>query len=941
MNALKQLAETGQAPWLDFVQRHLIQQGDLKTLIERDGLKGVTSNPSIFEKAIAGSKDYGDDLAAFLKHADHGPMAIYEHLAIADIKEAADVLLPVFKETKGRDGFISLEVSPYLANDTEATIAEARRLWKAVGKPNLMVKVPATTAGIPAIRTLIGEGLSINVTLLFAVPVYEEVAKAYIAGLEHFAGQGGDVSKVASVASFFVSRIDNVIDKQLQAKIDAGDTALKPLLGKAAIANAKVAYERYKKLFSGKAWDALAAKGAHTQRLLWASTSVKNPTYPDTLYVETLIGRDTVNTMPPATMDAFRDHGKVVPDAVEQDLAGGRAILKSLEKSGISLEKVTADLVVDGVKQFADAFDKLLGAVAEKRAASVSVNKATVETDDALKSAIAAEQKQWLAEGKIRKLWEGDKSVWTGKDEDHWLGWLDIVRHEHDHVGTLARFAEAVKSGGFAHLVLLGMGGSSLGPEVLAKSFGHHAGWPRFHMLDSTDPAQIRTLERTLDLKKTMFIVSSKSGSTLEPNIFLAYFKARMIETVGDAHWAEHFIAVTDPGSALEAEARKDRFAHIFHGVKSIGGRYSVLSKFGLVPAAAMGIDVARFLEITAHMVTGCGANVPVDQNPGAELGLLLGIAVKQFKRDKVTIIASPKIADLGAWLEQLIAESTGKQGHGLIPLDSEPLGDVSVYGKDRVFAYLVLDGNEQKAQSVHVAALAKAGHPVVRIAVRDVAHIGQEFFRWEIATAVAGAIIGINPFDQPDVEASKIKTRALTDAYEKSGGVAQNEPVFRANGVAIHADAKNAEALGRHNSLATYLAKHFGRAHAGDYIAILAYIERNEAHGKALEAIRTRLRDARKVATCLGFGPRFLHSTGQAYKGGPNSGVFLQITADDAHDLPVPGHSYSFGQVKAAQAQGDLSVLVERGRRVLRVHLKDVGTGLKELQQAVDHAFH
>ncbi|HEX7389437.1 MAG TPA: transaldolase, partial [Acidiphilium sp.] len=395
------------------------------------------------------------------------------------------------------------------------------------------------------------------------------------------------------------------------------------------------------------------------------------------------------------------------------------------------------------------------------------------------------------------------------------------------------------------------------------------------------------------------------------------------------------------PGSSLETIAKHDRFAHIFHGVKTIGGRYSVLSKFGLVPAAAMGIDTQKFLATTAHMVTGCGSDVPADRNPGAELGLLLGVAARDFKRDKVTVIASPKIADLGAWLEQLIAESTGKQGRGLIPVDAEALGEPRVYGKDRVFAYLVLDGNEQKAQSDHVAALAKAGHPVVRIAVRDVEHIGQEFFRWEVATAVAGAVIGIDPFDQPDVEASKVKTRALTEQYEKSGGIAQDEPVFHANGIAIHADAKNAEALGQHNSLSAYLAKHFGRAHAGDYIAVLAYIERNDAHGKALEAIRTRLRDARKVATCLGFGPRFLHSTGQAYKGGPNSGVFLQITTDDAHDLPVPDQAYSFGQVKAAQAAGDLSVLVERDRRVLRVHLKEVEAGLAELAEAVDQAFH
>ncbi|OYW00130.1 MAG: transaldolase [Acidiphilium sp. 37-64-53] len=912
-------------------------------MIERDGLKGVTSNPSIFEKAIAHAPEYGAAFERFIRQGDHEPMAIYEHLAIGDIRAAADVLLPVYQETNGRDGYISLEVSPYLAMDTEATIIEARRLHKAVNKPNLMVKVPATSAGIPAIQTLIGEGISINVTLLFAVPVYEDVARAYIAGLEHFAAQGGDISKIGSVASFFVSRIDNVIDKQLQSKIDAGDESvgLKSLLGKAAIANAKVAYAAYKSVFSGPKWAALETNGAHTQRLLWASTSVKNPAYPDTLYVETLIGRDTVNTMPPATMDAFRDHGTVPPDAIEHDLPGGIAVLKSLAQAGISLDTVTTDLVADGVRQFATAFDQLLGAVAIKRASLVPVNTATIVADSALRSAVAETRNEWLAAGTIRHLWAGDKSVWTGTDEEKWLGWLDIVAHEHANVGTLERYAGSIKSAGFTHIALLGMGGSSLGPEVLARSFGHKPGWPQFHILDSTDPAQIRALEATLDLPRTMFIVSSKSGSTLEPNIFLAYFKERMIETVGAANWAKHFTAVTDPGSAMEHVAKHDHFAHVFHGLKSIGGRYSVLSKFGLVPAAAMGIDVENFLARTSHMVNSCSASVPVDKNPAAQLGLLLGVAAKQFKRDKVTIIASPKIADVGAWLEQLIAESTGKQGHGLIPIDGEALGDVSVYGKDRVFAYLWLRGDEDPKQAAHVAALAKAGHPVVHIKIDDVADIGQEFFRWEMATAIAGAIIGINPFDQPDVEASKIKTRALTDAYERGGVAPHDQPVFQENSVAVYADPKNAAALGDHTTLAAYLKEHFNRAGERDYIAILAYIERNPGHSDALQTIRTHLRNARRVATCLGFGPRFLHSTGQAYKGGPNSGVFLQITTDDANDIAVPGHVYSFNQVKAAQAEGDLSVLVDRDRRVIRVHLKTVEHGLKALHTAIAQAFH
>jgi transaldolase/glucose-6-phosphate isomerase len=461
--------------------------------------------------------------------------------------------------------------------------------------------------------------------------------------------------------------------------------------------------------------------------------------------------------------------------------------------------------------------------------------------------------------------------------------------------------------------------------------------------LDSTDPAQIKAIEQAVDIGKTLFIVSSKSGSTLEPNIFMDYFHDRVCVVRGKDKAGERFVAVTDPGSSLEQRAKQLGFAHIFYGVASIGGRYSVLSKFGLVPAAVMGLDVKRLLETVRPMQRACGADVPPAENLGVQLGIAMGIAATRFGCDKVTIIASPGIADLGAWLEQLLAESTGKHGRGLIPLADEPLATPERYGKDRFFAYLELEGQHDPSQRQAMAALERAGHPVARISVKDIWHIGQEFFRWEIATAVAGAIIGIDPFNQPDVEASKDKSRALTDDYEKTRRLPGETPVFRENGLALYADPRNAAELGRHNTLTGYLKSHFGRVHAGaksgDYVALLAYIERNEAHTQALTAMRTRICDKTLAATCLGFGPRFQHSTGQAYKGGPNSGVFLQITCDDPVDIDVPGHSYSFGVVKAAQARGDLEVLVERGRRALRIHLKDVDAGLAELARAMDSA--
>jgi transaldolase / glucose-6-phosphate isomerase len=943
MNPLKQLEACGQSPWLDYLKRSLIEKDELRTLIERDGIRGVTSNPAIFEKAIAESDEYEAALKEFQAKTDHSVSTIYEHLAIADIRAAADVLRSVYDQTQARDGYISLECSPYLADDADATIEEAIRLWRTVDRPNLMVKVAATRAGLPAIRELIGRGMNVNVTLLFSVSVYERVVEAYVSGLETLKRAGGDVSKVASVASFFVSRIDTAIDKRLDKLAD--QSLANHLRGQVAIANAKIAYTRYQELFSSARWKALAAAGARTQRLLWASTSTKNPAYKDTLYVEALIGRDTVNTIPPATMDAFRDHGQVAPDSIEKDVAVARALLADMQRSGISLEEVTEELVKDGVRQFADAFDKLFVSIARRRRRLVDGEEPRQRFSlgsTELSAAFDAEIDVWRVGGRIRRLWAGDASLWTGKDEGDWLGWLSIVDQELNDTGQLAGFADDLKAR-FVDVMLLGMGGSSLGPEVLGETFGRQVGWPRFHVLDSTDPAQIMTIEQAVDLDKTLFIVSSKSGSTLEPNIFLDYFYDRVSSPRGGGNVGERFVAVTDPGSSLERRATELGFAHIFYGAPSIGGRYSVLSKFGLVPAAAMGLDIKRLLERAHSMQRACAADAPPAENPGVQLGVAMGVAASRFGCDKVTIIASPRIADFGSWLEQLLAESTGKQGRGLIPIADEPLAEPDRYGRDRFFAYIELEGHHDPAQRDAVAALERSGCPVARIRVKDIWDIGGECYRWEIATAVAGAIIGVTPFNQPDVEASKAKTRALMDEYEKSRRLPNEEPLFRENGVALYADARNVAEIGRHSALSGYLKGHFGRVRAGngsgDYVAILAYIERNQAHLQALTALRKVIRDHTRAATCLGFGPRFQHSTGQAYKGGRNSGVFLQVTCDDPVDLDVPGHSFTFGVVKAAQARGDLEALVERGRRALRIHLHDVDAGLRELARALDAA--
>jgi transaldolase/glucose-6-phosphate isomerase len=916
-NRLTELEKLGQSVWLDNIRRDLLTGGGLARLVEQDGLGGVTSNPAIFEKAIVGSNDYSDILGKLQADKTLDAKGIYEHIAIRDIQDAADVLRVVYDRTKRRDGYVSLEVSPFLANETQATIEEARRLWKAVNRPNLMIKIPGTAAGLPAIETAISEGINVNVTLLFSQDVYAEVANAYIRGLEKCA----DPSHVASVASFFVSRIDTAVEGYIK-----GDPSLDSLSGKVAIANAKLAYQRYLEIFSGPKWEALEAKGAMTQRVLWASTSTKSAKMRDVVYVEELIGPDTVNTIPPATLDAFRDHGEARP-SLESGIEEAKDVMAKLAAAGISMDKIAADLVKQGVKLFAEPFDKLLNTVDPQCKLPVGpVNPMTYSLAFEEANAVHDAIENWSIGGKTRRLWAKDASLWTGTDEAKWLGWLSIADEQLKQRDQFDKIAKDVKAGGFTDILLLGMGGSSLCVEVLKLSFGDQPGFPRVHVLDSTDPAQIRAIESQIDVKKTLFIVSSKSGSTLEPNIFKQYFFER---SGGNG---SQFYAVTDPGSKMQQVAEGDKFRGVFFGLASIGGRYSALSNFGMVPGAAMGIDTTKFLEGASNMALACSSCAPVEKNPGVLLGILLGTLAKGG-RDKVTIIASPGIHDLGAWLEQLLAESTGKDGKGLVPVDREALGSAQVYGKDRVFVYARLESDPDPAQDAAVEALSSSGQPIIRIILESPYDLGQEFFRWEVATAVAGSILGINAFNQPDVEASKIATKKLTTEFEEKGSLPAETPALVEDGIALFGTVEA-------KSLESALKQHLDSVKSGDYVALLAYIQMNEEHESALQSIRTAIRDKKKVATCLGFGPRFLHSTGQAYKGGPNSGVFLQITAGDAEDLQVPGQKYTFGVVKAAQARGDLQVLVERGRRALRVHLgPNVKAGLAKLASAIGAA--
>ncbi len=946
-NPVRALQAFGQSVWLDYIRRSFITSGALQRLIVEEGVGGVTSNPAIFEKAITGSSDYADALSTLRREPGLDAKARYERLAIEDIQSAADLLQPVYARTKRRDGYVSLEVSPHLAHDTRGTLDEAKRLWVAVGRDNVMIKVPATPAGIPAIRKLIGLGINVNVTLLFSQDTYQSAAEAYLMGLEELATRSGDLENVASVASFFVSRIDTAADAEISARLEHSTDAeergrLRSLQGTVAVANARLAYQRYQTLFSGPRWDALANRGAMTQRLLWASTGTKNPQYRDVQYVEELIGPETVNTVPPATLDAFRDHGRL-ESRLTKDLDEARAVLLALEQAEISMNAITDRLLEEGVHSFRDAFDHLLVAVESHSRENnpVRLNDWSYSLPADVAAEVQSSLKGWNEDDRVRRLWDRDASLWTDEDEHRWLGWLDITDQQLAHVPLLTDLAAETWRRGFTHVLLLGMGGSSLCPEVLKMTFGRQAGYPELHVLDSTDPAQIRTVEKHIQVASTLFIVSSKSGNTLEPMILKQYFFERVQRLVGAKAAVRQFIAITDPGSPLQHIAEANEFRHLYFGVPTIGGRYSALSNFGMVPAAVMGLDIAQFLESAEDMVEACFSSVPIDENPGLKLGTILGVFAKHG-RDKVTIVASPGLASFGAWLEQLLAESTGKAGKGIIPVDREAVGDPAVYGADRLFLYIRLQAAPEKTQDEAVDLLERAGHPIVRITVGELYDLGQEFFRWEFATAVAGAIIGLNPFDQPDVEASKLATKALTTEYERTGALPPESPILEEGGITLFADPIYAQTLrattGPAPSFGEYLAAHLNRLATGDYFALLAYLEMAPTYEAELQSIRLRVRDVKHVATCLGFGPRFLHSTGQAYKGGPNTGLFLHITCEDAVDLRVPGHSYTFGVVKAAQARGDFQVLTERNRRLVRVHLgTDVHAGLARLRSVVE----
>ncbi len=919
-NPLLRIKDFGQSVWLDFIRRGMLLSGEFQSLIDNDGVLGVTSNPSIFEKAITGTHDYDSDIQV-LSRAGKTAKEIYNCITIQDIQSAADIFRQTFDKTSGQDGFVSLEVSPHLAHDTEGTIKEARALCQSVDRPNLLIKVPATVEGIGAIQKLIGDGISVNVTLLFSIDRYLEIVEAYFSGLELRLREGKSIRGITSVASFFLSRIDVLVDSKLLPGSN--------LRGEIAIASAKLAFKKYSELFSSERFLRLKNLGASSQRLLWASTSTKDNLESDIKYIEALIGPATINTVPFETLNAYRDHGNPENRLVE-NLSEALQNLESLREMKIDLQKLTLQLENEGVQKFALSYDKLIAALEVKRNAdfaNAGQSKAIAlsNCEDVVKKRIG----QLHADNVQRRIWQKDATLWKSDKADqamikNSLGWLHIAEKMENSIAEIETFVEEIKKTGFERVVHMGMGGSSLAALVFARTFSSKKGLP-LTILDTTDPESIRSIERALPPEKTLFIVASKSGNTAEPLAFMDYFFER-VKLIKGKSAGENFIAITDHGSSLEKNAEEQGFRRIFLNPSDIGGRYSALSYFGLIPAALMGVDIREVLNRAIQAAHKSTSSIPGFDSPALVLGAALGEMALR-KRNKMTILADKPIEALGLWIEQLVAESTGKEEKGIIPIVDGPLGAPSDFRDDRLFINITIKGSDDDLLKKEVTALRHAGHPVITIEMLDRFDLGEQFFQWEFATAVAGSILEINPFDQPNVQESK----NITDALLSKNEITLEKPSLEENSLQFYSSINVISG--------TELLKQFLKlSFPGDYIALMAFLPEASQTHEILQDIRQKLRDKLGLATTLGYGPRFLHSTGQLHKGGPVKGLFIQLTADDTVDVGIPNRAYSFGNFKQAQAQGDLKVLRKHGDRVIRVHLgNDIGKGLRELEELLN----
>lgn len=924
IDAPSRITQLGQSIWYDNIQRNLLKSGELAGMIQRGDIRGVTSNPTIFQKAIAKSDDYNDVIQT-MSWAGKDAEQIFYQLAIQDIRSAADLFLPLYIDSNNMDGYVSLEVSPYLAHNTEQTIYEAKRLWQEVNRPNLMIKIPATLAGIPAIKEVIASGINVNVTLIFSIERYEQVIEAFMQGIETRINSNLPVSHIASVASFFVSRVDSKVDALLKdiAVVGSSPSEINSLMGKAAIANAALAYSVFEKEFYSPRFEQLKNQGAQYQRPLWASTSTKNPAYSDLMYVDSLIAPNSVNTVPPQTLDAIKDHCTPVLNISENQKTAQENLTK-IESIGISFSKVTKELEEEGVQSFANSFTSLLATIDERRISYL-------QELGTLSQSVAEHVQTLITENIIPRMFSKDPTIWSSTEDEqkeimNRLGWLDSPVNSQTLVKEIIDFAKKQISKGITDIVLLGMGGSSMAPEVFAaigNAFNLSNNSVKLTVLDTTDPAQILDAVRTINPLQSLYIAASKSGSTTEVETLFAYFWHLLKSLLGE-RCGEHFIAITDPGTNLENLAKDLNFAMIFSGDPSVGGRFSALTSFGLVPAALCGLNIKQLLFSAALSRQNSLPENPVCINHAAVLGAILGEAALSGK-NKLTILADPEVASFGAWLEQLVAESSGKDGKGIIPIEGEPVFPSEFYQDDRLFVYFRKSGALQEVADNLLA----ANQPVITEHLENGYTIGSQMFVWEFATAIACAILRVNAFNQPDVQDSKTRTQVKIELFTETGELGKNEAVFSNDELEMFT---NIDLIGIDSSPSHLIRAFLNTARPEDYIAINAYLPRDEYFGRQLLHFRKKIMQVTGSATTLGYGPRFLHSTGQLHKGGPDNCLFIQITMENnKHDVAIPGKPYTFGILQSAQAQGDLEALQARDRKFLRIHLKT--SSLPEIQ--------
>ena len=927
MAKLDELTKIGQSVWLDSIRRSFIKSGELGELIGK-GLRGVISNHAIFAWVISSSADYDGAMKLLLEQGKQD-REIYEDMVFDDIRQTADLLLPVYKNTNGIDGYVSLEIDPSLAFDTDGTVSGARRLFSALGRPNVMIKIPATAEGIPAIQTLIEEGININATFIFSLAQYQAVSNAYINGLEKLQKANGGLSQVASVASLSINSLDTAVDLALEKNDHT------QLSGKCAIANAKVIYRHFLETLTGDTWKRLADKGARPQRLLWDGTGVKNPSYTDTLYMDSLIGRFTVSGAPPATLQTFLDHGRVSGN-LEDGFDEAHAYCEGLSDLGIDIGIIARQLQKDSIEDFSVSFDGLMGSIAEKRE-YLSTGRKNASFGLGRYGEVVHKSMEKLRDNRVMsRIWSHDHTVWKTDPAEikNRLGWLHSPEIMSGTIKRLTRFVRDVLSDEYTHALLLGMGGSSMAPDVFQKIFGVKEGYLNLKVLDSTDPGAVMAQADRLDPTKTLFIVSTKSGTTVETLSFFKFFYNRVAAVVGEQNAGRHFIAITDSGTPLADLAERRHFRRSFINDPNIGGRYSALSYFGLVPAALIGVDIETLLNRAMAMACNCDSSncMAEGNNHGAKLGVAIGELTKAG-REKLTFVLSPEIESFSDWIEQLIAESTGKEGKGILPVAGESLGSSESYGKDRTFVQISLKGHE--TQDMAIDELERSGHPVIRLSLSDFYDLGGQFFLWEMAVAVASHCLGINPFDQPNVEAAKVLAREIVAEYKEKGSLPVENPWLEDADITVYGE-------GQGKTPEEALINFLSRAMPGAYVAIQAYVKPTVETYAAMQKFRTRLRDRLRLATTFGYGPRFLHSTGQLHKGDSGKGLFIQFTVDDQQDVSIPEEagssisSMTFGVLKAAQANGDRQALLNAGRQVIRFHLGgDVIQGIKRLSEA------